>query len=62
MYLERVSPSKSAKWSPPPAAEMARIRREAGTAEGVASSDSSAKDGAGLVGVSKGEAMHQEAV
>ncbi|KIW19396.1 hypothetical protein PV08_03691 [Exophiala spinifera] len=33
MYLEHVSPRKSAKWVPPPAAEMARIQREAGTAE-----------------------------
>lgn len=33
MYLEHVPPRKSAKWVPPPAAEMARIQREAGTAD-----------------------------
>jgi MFS transporter, SP family, sugar:H+ symporter len=33
MYIERVSPRKSAKWIAPSAAEMARIRREAGTDE-----------------------------
>lgn len=33
MYLERVNPRKSAKWTPPPAEEMARIRKEAGTAD-----------------------------
>lgn len=62
MYLERVSPRKSAKWSPPPAAEMARIRREAGTAEGPASSGSSSKDADGVLSESKGETMHREAV
>jgi len=31
MYLERVPPRKSSKWTPPPAEEMARIRKEAGT-------------------------------
>lgn len=43
MYLERVSPRKSAKWTPPPAEEIARIRKEAGTAEVPASSGSSAQ-------------------
>ncbi|KAK4940925.1 hexose transporter hxt5 [Elasticomyces elasticus] len=33
MYIEHVNPRKSAKWVPPSAAEMARIQREAGTAE-----------------------------
>ena len=33
MYLEGVLPWKSSKWIPPPAAEMARIRKEAGTYE-----------------------------
>ncbi|KUI66941.1 High-affinity fructose transporter ght6 [Cytospora mali] len=31
MYLENVNPRESAKWVPPPAEEMARIRRLAGT-------------------------------
>ncbi|KAI0023802.1 general substrate transporter [Xylariomycetidae sp. FL0641] len=31
MYVERVPPTKSARWVPPPPEEMARIRREAGT-------------------------------
>lgn len=31
MYIEHVSPMKSSKWEPPSAAEMARIRRQAGT-------------------------------
>ncbi|KAF3763452.1 hypothetical protein M406DRAFT_99684 [Cryphonectria parasitica EP155] len=31
MYLEHVNPRTSAKWTPPPAEEMARIRAEAGT-------------------------------
>ncbi|UPK94625.1 hypothetical protein LCI18_005560 [Fusarium solani-melongenae] len=31
MYLERVSPMKSAKWQPPPPEEMSRIRKQAGT-------------------------------
>src|SRR6201999_1751709 len=31
MYIEHVSPMKSSKWVAPSAAEMARIRREAGT-------------------------------
>ena len=30
MYLEGVTPWKSAAWVPPPAEHMARIRREAG--------------------------------
>ncbi|EEU38114.1 uncharacterized protein NECHADRAFT_71510 [Fusarium vanettenii 77-13-4] len=31
MYLERVNPMKSAKWTPPPPEEMSRIRKQAGT-------------------------------
>ncbi|KAI1337903.1 general substrate transporter [Xylariaceae sp. FL0016] len=31
MYVEHVNPRTSAKWTPPPPEEMARIRREAGT-------------------------------
>src|SRR6201999_2007943 len=31
MYIEHVSPMKSSSWVAPSAAEMARIRREAGT-------------------------------
>lgn len=31
MYIQGVPPRKSSKWVPPPAEEMARIRREAGT-------------------------------
>lgn len=33
MYLEHVNPRKSAKWTPPSAKEMARIRKEAGTGD-----------------------------
>jgi len=33
MYLTGVRPWKSSKWIPPPPEEIARIRREAGTAE-----------------------------
>ncbi|KAI1129348.1 hexose transporter [Nemania abortiva] len=40
MYVQHVSPRKSAKWIAPPPEEMARIRREAGTAEDVESSGS----------------------
>lgn len=35
MYLEHVSPRKSAKWVAPPAEEIARIRRLAGTEDGL---------------------------
>ncbi|KAI0407175.1 hexose transporter [Xylaria palmicola] len=38
MYVQRVNPLKSANWIAPPPEEMARIRREAGTAEDVESS------------------------
>jgi MFS transporter, SP family, sugar:H+ symporter len=31
MYIERVSPMKSAKWVAPSKEEMSRIRKEAGT-------------------------------
>ena len=31
MYIQRVLPWKSAKWEAPPAEEMSRIRKEAGT-------------------------------
>ncbi|OAP57717.1 hypothetical protein AYL99_08455 [Fonsecaea erecta] len=34
MYIEHVSPMKSSKWEAPTAAEMARIRRQAGTEVG----------------------------
>lgn len=33
MYIERVTPMKSSKWIAPSAAEMAAIRRQAGTDE-----------------------------
>lgn len=52
MYLERVNPRTSAKWQPPSAEEMARIRKEAGTAEDIpAGADSSRYSG------EKGEGM-----
>ncbi|KAI1810511.1 general substrate transporter [Poronia punctata] len=35
MYVQRVDPRKSPNWVPPPPEEMARIRREAGTADDV---------------------------
>ena len=31
MYIERVLPWKSSQWVPPPAEEIAKIRKEAGT-------------------------------
>lgn len=62
MYLERVSPRKSAKWAPPPAEEMARIRKEAGTAEVPASGDSSARNSAALASDNKVETRHKEDV
>lgn len=62
MYLERVSPRLSAKWTPPPAEEMARIRKEAGTAELPASSDSSARNSGGLLNDNKVETRHNEDV
>ncbi|ROV91207.1 hypothetical protein VMCG_09373 [Cytospora schulzeri] len=40
MYLERVSPRQSAKWVPPPAEEMARIRKLAGTEDDPATTSS----------------------
>jgi len=33
MYIERVLPWKSSKWEAPPASEISRIRKEAGTDE-----------------------------
>ncbi|KAJ4418214.1 hexose transporter hxt5 [Gnomoniopsis sp. IMI 355080] len=61
MYLERVSPRKSAKWTPPPAEEMARIRKEAGTAE-LPSPASSMKNGGALLNENKAETRHNEDV
>ncbi|ROV96108.1 hypothetical protein VSDG_05014 [Cytospora chrysosperma] len=40
MYLERVSPRQSAKWIPPPAEEIARIRKLAGTEDAPVSTSS----------------------
>lgn len=45
MYLERVDPRASARWAPPPAEEMARIRREAGTADVLPTGGSSSYSG-----------------
>lgn len=61
MYLEHVSPRKSAKWTPPPAEEMARIRKEAGTAE-PSSPVSSIHNSGGLLNDNKGETRHNEDV
>lgn len=44
MYLERVPPRKSAKWIPPSAEEMAKIRRQAGTDETVLAMDANNED------------------
>lgn len=71
MYLEHVNPRTSAAWMPPSAEEMARIRREAGTEDGLVmkapSNNSSGEhtDGTGLTGLlgeGKAEAKHKEAV
>ncbi|KAI0396570.1 general substrate transporter [Xylariaceae sp. FL0594] len=68
MYVQHVDPRKSSKWVPPPPDEMARIRREAGTAEDaqtvVASPDStSSLDAASGVQSNKvGRTQHAEHV
>lgn len=66
MYLERVNPRKSAKWTPPPADEIARIRAEAGLDEGVpppASSGDSAYEGSKAPEAgNKGVLQHHEHV
>lgn len=45
MYVQNVSPRKSAKWIAPPPEEIARIRREAGTAEDIEGSAGNATTG-----------------
>lgn len=66
MYIEHVNPRTSAKWTPPPAEEMARIRKEAGTEEVVLpTGDSSTYSGGGsgaLQDEHKGNTHHKEAV
>lgn len=68
MYLERVPPRKSAKWTAPPAEEIARIRKQAGTAEEPAATlgtDSTEKgDGIGDTKQNgqNGHVRHQEEV
>lgn len=64
MYLEHVNPRTSAKWTPPSAEEMARIRAEAGT-EDVPTAGPGAYDGengAPEKVVDKTDAQHREAV
>ncbi|KAI0450921.1 hexose transporter [Xylaria acuta] len=46
MYIQRVSPRKSAKWIAPPPEEIARIRREAGTGDDADTSESNTAAGA----------------
>lgn len=62
MYLERVSPRLSSKWTPPPAEEMARIRKEAGTADLPASEGSSIQNSGGLMNDNKADTRHKEDV
>lgn len=71
MYLERVNPRTSAKWTPPSAEEIARIRKEAGTAEDIPTVDSSRYsgekgEGMGAGGIKQngrtGRAEHEEVV
>lgn len=63
MYLERVNPRKSAKWTPPPAEEMARIRKEAGTEDVPTTTASSETDVAKRAdGDYKTETKHEEGV
>lgn len=62
MYLERVSPRLSSKWTPPPAEEMARIRKEAGTADLPASEGSSIQNSGGLMNDNKVDTRHKEDV
>lgn len=66
MYLEHVNPRKSAKWMPPPAEEMARIRKEAGTEDVPTTASSETDEGKRADGVlhneGKVETRHQEGV
>ncbi|KAI1318547.1 general substrate transporter [Xylariaceae sp. FL0255] len=55
MYVERVSPMKSAKWVAPPPEEMARVRREAGTADDAAAYPNSDTTGNSTHGSEHGE-------
>ncbi|GAB0134126.1 hypothetical protein EsDP_00002510 [Epichloe bromicola] len=67
MYLEHVSPRKSAKWVPPPAEDMARIRKRAGVdLDAIANDESDENLGAnaptGNKAVKDNKAHHEERV
>lgn len=73
MHIQHVNPRTSAKWTPPPAEEMARIRREAGTEDEVlvpTEEDASTYSGGTAAGAGfikspdeqKGNTQHKEAV
>jgi SP family sugar:H+ symporter-like MFS transporter len=62
MYVQHVNPRKSAKWVAPPPEEIARIRREAGTGEDVASSGVNTASGSSDGLHAKPENHHTETV
>ncbi|KAJ8122437.1 hypothetical protein ONZ43_g1369 [Nemania bipapillata] len=65
MYVQHVNPRNSEKWVPPPPEEMARIRREAGTADDIEGSGDNAlagpAEGPGEKSISKPTNEHSEA-